>query len=202
MPGHPCTPEAGAATDPASAPVDGHGHRFRRGVDQPDYVRLLRCFASFDRVALRPSVTRRATLYGFGPQWVSIRPGGRRPPEADRANLTAEPSPKDRIGRHRANRGAARQLAMAIHLDRRPVPQNLACRVLAPARVTKCALAVVLNCVLQPLHGRNGEDESTGRSTGRKDPTFQGVPKTSRMLSGPPATAASGIIQRPPPAFE
>ena len=32
MPAHPCTPEAGAATDPADAPVDGHGHQFGRGV--------------------------------------------------------------------------------------------------------------------------------------------------------------------------
>ena len=38
MPGRPCTPEAGAATDPASASVDGHGHQFRRGVDQPDHA--------------------------------------------------------------------------------------------------------------------------------------------------------------------
>ena len=30
--------EAGAATDSAGAPVDGHGHLFRLGVDQPDYA--------------------------------------------------------------------------------------------------------------------------------------------------------------------
>ena len=38
MPGRPCTPEAGAETDSASARVDGHGHQFGRGVDQPDYA--------------------------------------------------------------------------------------------------------------------------------------------------------------------
>ena len=47
------------------------------------YVRLLRCFASFDRVALHPSVTRRAALYGFHPQSVSIDPSGTRISEAD-----------------------------------------------------------------------------------------------------------------------
>ena len=38
MPGRPCTPKAGAATDSASAQVDGHGHQLGRGVDQPDYA--------------------------------------------------------------------------------------------------------------------------------------------------------------------
>ena len=38
MPGRPCTPGAGAANDSARAPVDGHGHQFDRGVDQPDYA--------------------------------------------------------------------------------------------------------------------------------------------------------------------
>ena len=71
MPGRPCTPGAGAASDLACVPVDGHGHRFRRGVDQPDYVRLLRCFGSSGRAAL--PVTRGATSYGFNPQLVSSR---------------------------------------------------------------------------------------------------------------------------------
>jgi hypothetical protein len=74
MPGRPYPREAGAPTDPGSAPVGGHGDQFRRGVDQLDYVRLLRCFASFDRAALHPSVTQRATLYGFHPQRVSSQP--------------------------------------------------------------------------------------------------------------------------------
>ena len=82
MPGRRCTPEAGAPTEPASALVDGHG-RFRLGVDQPDYARLLRCFASFDRAGPHPSVTQRATPYGFHPQWVSTRPSGTRAAEAD-----------------------------------------------------------------------------------------------------------------------
>ena len=68
MPGRPCAPEAGAAKDLAIADADGHRHRFRLGVDQRDYVRLLRCFASFVRAALHASVTRKAALYGFHPQ--------------------------------------------------------------------------------------------------------------------------------------
>ena len=83
MPGRPCSPEAGAATDPASAPVGGHGRQFRRGVDQPAYARLLRCFASFDLAGLHPSVTQRAALYGFHPQWVSTRPSRTRAAEAN-----------------------------------------------------------------------------------------------------------------------
>ena len=38
MAGHPCTPVAGTANDPAAAPVDGHGHQFGLGADQPDYA--------------------------------------------------------------------------------------------------------------------------------------------------------------------
>ena len=75
MPGRPRTPEAGAPAEPASAPVDGHGHQFRRGVDQPDYVRLLRCFASLDRTARHASVTRRVASYGFHLPGVDAPPG-------------------------------------------------------------------------------------------------------------------------------
>ena len=79
MPGRPCTPEAGAANDLASAHVAGYGHRFRLGVDQPDYLRLLRSFASMlGRAALHPSVTRRAASYESHPSWVSIQPRSRR----------------------------------------------------------------------------------------------------------------------------
>ena len=73
MPDRPCAPEAGAANDRTSAHVAGNGHRFRLGVDQPDYLRLLRCFG-FARAARRASVTRRASHYGFHPQLVSIQP--------------------------------------------------------------------------------------------------------------------------------
>ena len=74
MPGRPCTPEAGAANDLASAHVAGHGHRFRLGMDQPDYLRLLRCFGSCARAALHASVARRAEHYGLHRQMVSIQP--------------------------------------------------------------------------------------------------------------------------------
>ncbi len=83
MPGRPCAPESGAANDLASAHVAGHGHRFRLGVDQPDYLRLLRCFASFAPAALHASVTRRAASYEFHPSWVSLQPSGTRSVERD-----------------------------------------------------------------------------------------------------------------------
>ena len=38
MPGRPCTPEAGAATDSASARVDRHGHQVGCRLGQPDYA--------------------------------------------------------------------------------------------------------------------------------------------------------------------
>ena len=79
MADRPCTPEAGAANDLASTHVAGHRHRFRLGVDQPDYLRLLRCsLRCFGRAALHPSVTRRATFYESHPSWVSIQPRSRR----------------------------------------------------------------------------------------------------------------------------
>ena len=79
MQGRPSTPEAGVPNDLASAHVAAHGHRFRLGVDQPDYLRLLRCFASMlGRAALHPSVTRRAASYESHPSWVSIQPRSRK----------------------------------------------------------------------------------------------------------------------------
>ena len=72
MAGHPCTPEACAATDSADAPVDGDGHRSGPGADQPDYASppfrfVWSCY-------LRASVIRRATHYGLHPRWVSNPP--------------------------------------------------------------------------------------------------------------------------------
>ena len=64
---------------PASAPVGGNGHQFRRGVDQPE----LRVSSGVSHrlvvLLFHASVTRRAASYGFDPQRVSIQPGaGRR----------------------------------------------------------------------------------------------------------------------------
>lgn len=81
MPGRPCTPGAGAANDLASADVAGHGHRFRLGVDQPDYLRLLRFFVAtppvlrFDACSCPPSpfgdpkgdILRVSSASGFNP---------------------------------------------------------------------------------------------------------------------------------------
>ena len=83
MPGRPCTPEAGAANDLASAHVAEHWHRFRIGVDQADYLRLLRCFDSFARAVPHASVTRRAMYYGFHRQMVSIQPSGTKAGDVD-----------------------------------------------------------------------------------------------------------------------
>ena len=64
---------------PASGPVGGNGHQFRRGVDQPE----LRVSSGVShRLVVLPfhaSVTLRAASFGFDPQRVSIQPGaGRR----------------------------------------------------------------------------------------------------------------------------
>jgi len=83
MPGRPCTLEAGAANDLASAHVAEHWHRFRIGVDQAAYLRLLRCFGSFARAALHASVTRRATSYESHPPRVSIQSTEPKAAEAD-----------------------------------------------------------------------------------------------------------------------
>ena len=42
-------------------------------MNQPDYVRFLRCFASFAGAVLYPSVTRRAASYELHPRWVSLQ---------------------------------------------------------------------------------------------------------------------------------
>lgn len=70
MPYRPCTPEAGAATDSASARVDRHEHS--SAVGWINLTTLLLRFASFGRAAPHASVARRATSYGFHPQLVSI----------------------------------------------------------------------------------------------------------------------------------
>ena len=59
--------ETCTANDTANADVAGNEHRFRLGVDQPDYVQLLRCFVSFAGAVLHSSVTRRAASYEFHP---------------------------------------------------------------------------------------------------------------------------------------
>ena len=82
MPGRPCTPEARAANDPASAEADGHRHRVGLGVDQSGYLGLLRFFGSLALAALHASVSRRAALYGFHRQRVSIRPSRTKAAEA------------------------------------------------------------------------------------------------------------------------
>ena len=145
-----CAPEAGAATDPASVPVEGHGHRFRRGVDQPDYVRLLRCFASFDRVALHPSVTRRGALYGLHPRLVSIDPSGTKVSEADprpsQRSFGAGPSP---------GTGSEPSSRMPSGPARR-CPRESA---------DPCAELVLLR-----LHTWNAEESLTSKSTRRESP--------------------------------
>jgi len=56
---------------PASAPVGGHGHQLRHGMDQPE-LRVSSCISPrWVVLPFHPSVTRRATSYGCHPQLVS-----------------------------------------------------------------------------------------------------------------------------------
>lgn len=89
MPGRPCTPDTGAATDSANAPVDGRRHRFGRGVDQPDYVSpplpiVWSCFSSRFG-GPKGNVLRIPSAIGFNPVAGEIRPlttGGQAPASA------------------------------------------------------------------------------------------------------------------------
>ena len=162
MPGCPCTPEAGAANDLASAAADGHGHRFRLGVDRPDYLRLLRCFGAFARAVLHASVTRGATYYGFHRRMVSFRLA------SGSDNATSD------VRRRRVHG--------QVGGPERPLG--------SPARGRSW-------CVLSRASCSNGGGPFEGQSTGRRDPTVQGVPRRSREGSGPPDTAASGWSKRP-----
>ena len=56
---------------PASAPVGAHGHRFRRGIDQPELRVSSRVSPRWVVLPFHPSVTRRATSYGLDPELVS-----------------------------------------------------------------------------------------------------------------------------------
>lgn len=94
MPDLPCTPEAGVENDPASADVAGHGHRFRLGVDQSGYLRLLRCFDSFARAVLHASETRRAASYESHPTLVSSQLSETTAGEADPRPSRQPPGPR------------------------------------------------------------------------------------------------------------
>ena len=56
---------------PASADVEGHGHHFRRVVDQPELRVSSRVSPRLVVLPFHPSVTRRATSYELDPQLVS-----------------------------------------------------------------------------------------------------------------------------------
>lgn len=83
IPGHPCTPNAGAATDAASARVDGQGHHFGCGVDQPDYYasplafRLARVVLPVTLRVPKGNTLRISSTIGFNPA------GGANVSEAD-----------------------------------------------------------------------------------------------------------------------
>ena len=183
LPGHLCTHEAGAATDPASAPVDGHGHRFRRGVGQPDYVRLLRCFASSYRVALHPLVTRRAISCGFHPQWVSVHPSGTKASEAD-----PRPSQGSFGGRDRPQ-GPDRRL----HHE---------CRRGRCGRVPEGSADPRIELVLSAPPCLDAEGPLASQSTLRKRPNVSGRIRTFRKVSGPSDAVANRGGQAPPRCFD
>lgn len=139
MPGRPCFPEAGAATDPASARVNGHRHHFGRGMDQPDLRFSPGVSPRRSRVALHALVTRRATFYGFDPQRVSFQPQWA-PVSIPRCRQTS-----------------------AIHAVARPVQPSGSSAFSRPIRCARAPLAAALNCcsntsmletVRSPLQGR------------------------------------------------
>lgn len=167
MPGRPRTPEDGALTEPASAPVDGHGHQFRRGVDYPAYVCFLRCFASLDPAALRASVTQREVFYGFDPQSVSIQPGGPKGsdahPRRSRQSIVGGTVP-DQIG-GTGQTGAAR---FRGNTQRKEVQ-------------------------LRPLSGVNRRARCTDSPDARRDLLGSQAPSDQRDSTGPATRPAQGI---------
>ena len=100
-------PRTGADNRSPSAPVGGHGHRFRRGMDQPELRVFSRVSPRLLLLLFHPSVTRRAASYGLDPQSVS-RPGGTKPAGAH-PRLSQSPLgrdlPRGPNRRHPAKRG-------------------------------------------------------------------------------------------------
>ena len=148
--------------DLASTAADGHGQRFRLGVDQPDYLRLLRCFGSFALAALHASGTRRATYYGSHRQMVSIRLA------SGSDNATSE------VRRRRAHG--------QVGGPERPPGSS------ARGRSWR---------VLSRASCPNGGGPFAWQSTGRRDPTVQGVPRRSSEGSRLSDAAANGWSKRP-----
>ena len=81
MPGRPCTPKAGAETDSANVPVDGHRHQFGREVGQPDYASppfrvVWSCSSRFGNQ--KGGTLRISSAVGFNP--APLPPRANRPP--------------------------------------------------------------------------------------------------------------------------
>ena len=110
MSGHPCTPEAGAATDSASAPVHARGVSSAVGWINLTKL-LLRRFASFESCCPsrfgdpKGDILRISSATGFNPAH-----RGRRPPKPIRAHLSglrgrSRPQGLDRRLHHECRRG-------------------------------------------------------------------------------------------------
>ena len=182
MPGRPCIPEAGAANDLARAHVAGHGHRFRLGVDQPGYLRLLRFFASMlGHAALHPSVTRRAASYESHPSWVSIQPQSRRQrrPIPARVASFRGPNPSARFGSGASPRMPCQTVRRCPSGMCRPV-----CRTGVSA--SPCS---------------DADGSLAGKSTGRKRPIVSGRFRMCQRVSEPSDAAASGWSSAPGRGF-
>ena len=164
--------------EPASTNVNGHGHGFRLGVDQPDYARLLRCFASFARDALHASVTRRAASYESHPSWVSIQPRSRRQRRRIPAHVEsisgAEPST-------RFGSGASPRMPWKTV---RRCPSGM------------CRLACRTGVSASPCLDADGP--LAGKSTGRKHPIVRRCSRMFNTVRQPEEVVASGAKKTPP----
>ena len=168
--------EAGA-NDSASTDIAGRGRRFRLGVDQPDYVRFLRCFVSFAGAALHPSVTRRAASYGFYPRWVSIQPSEPKAAEADPGPCRELPGPRTWPG------SGSESLRRMLWKTVRRSPSGM-CR---PACRTGFWASPCLDA----------EGTPAGKSTGRESPIVSGRSRMFNNVKQREEAVANGARKHP-----
>ena len=96
-------------TDPASAPVGGHGPQFRCGMDQPELRVFSRVSPRWAVLPFHASMMRRAISYAFHPQRVSIQPSGKKAADSGARPIrdTLGEGPSMRTGATRHHREGA-----------------------------------------------------------------------------------------------